>query len=207
MGQTLRQPSQHLFSHYKHLRLTSPFRRIMRKRTNNLKTESIAYVKKLPTELIVGFLLGTIPILEYSSTEKEIDDAFSMLLAPEALIKHYFTLLIPYLLVCALKFALRFRSDAAVESFRFIYKIFAEVGASFLTMLRTGLGALIGFYAVVLFKNTVQLLPNQHLDVIGYIIMTLMFSGALSILHDFLAAAGKNIDNKNPIKLGSRLKY
>ncbi|EGH25313.1 hypothetical protein PSYMO_29341, partial [Pseudomonas amygdali pv. mori str. 301020] len=73
--------------------------------------------------------------------------------------------------------------------------------------LRTGLGALIGFYAVVLFKNTVQLLPNQHLDVIGYIIMTLMFSGALSILHDFLAAAGKNIDNKNPIKLGSRLKY
>ncbi|RMQ42017.1 hypothetical protein ALP86_03003 [Pseudomonas amygdali pv. mori] len=179
----------------------------MRKRTNNLKTESIAYVKKLPTELIVGFLLGTIPILEYSSTEKEIDDAFSMLLAPEALIKHYFTLLIPYLLVCALKFALRFRSDAAVESFRFIYKIFAEVGASFLTMLRTGLGALIGFYAVVLFKNTVQLLPNQHLDVIGYIIMTLMFSGALSILHDFLEAAGKNIDNKNPIKLGSRLKY
>ena len=87
------------------------------------------------------------------------------------------------------------------ERFEVIYKVTAEVGTSFLTLLRTGLGAIVGFLMIAPFIEDVPISLNHWLTTLMLCLMTLMFSASISLLHDFLMTRPTRSHPKNYIRL------
>ncbi|MGW8462999.1 hypothetical protein [Pseudomonas sp. CLCA07] len=168
---------------------------------SNSRNESGAFLKRFKTELIVGFILGAIPLLIHSTSQAELQAILQSLLASAPIISHGFCLLTIYIAVCIHKKIHRLKSDRMRERFEVIYKVTAEVGTSFLTLLRTGLGAIVGFLMIAPFMEDVPISLNHWLTTLMLCLITLLFSASVSLLHDFLMTRPTRSHPKNHIRL------
>ncbi|MBD8091745.1 hypothetical protein IFT48_17270 [Pseudomonas fluorescens] len=178
----------------------------MNKKPSNFKRDSIALMSKLPSEWVLAFLLGTLPILFFSSTQKDVDDIVQGLLAIGPLIKYSAYLVGPYAFVFLVKHGIRFGSDKSIDAFNFIHKIIAEIGTGFLTITRTGLGAVFGVLALGLTTDIITV-NNQQIISLGIMILSLTLTNcALALGKDTLIERTNRPPVKNPIKLSPKLK-
>ena len=168
---------------------------------NNSRNESGAFLRRFKIELIVGFILGAIPLLVHSTSQAELQALLQSLMACAPIVSHGFCLLTIYIAVCIHKKIHRLKSDRMRERFEVIYKVTAEVGTSFLTLLRTGLGAIVGFLMIAPFIEDVPISLNHWLTTLMLCFMTLVFSASVSLLHDFLMTRPTRSHPKNHIRL------
>ena len=71
----------------------------MNKKPSNFKRDTIALISKFPSEFILASLLGTLPTVFFSSTEKDVNEIVQGLLAIGPLIQYSAYLIAPYALV------------------------------------------------------------------------------------------------------------
>lgn len=159
------------------------------------------FLRRFRTELIVGFLLGTVPLLMHSTRPSELHAMLRALLTSTPVIDHAVCLLLIYSLVCLHKKLYRLKTDRMRERFESVYQVTAEVGTSFLTLLRTGLGAIVGFLIIAPFIEVEPVALKQWLANAVLGIMTLVLSAWVSLLHDFLLPQPSRAHVKNHIRL------
>src|SRR5690606_38566662 len=96
----------------------------------------------------------------------------------------YGILLLALILLTAFKWKLRFMSNTVQNILVWVLKIAAEVGTSFLTALRTGLGAMLGFMIVWHTAEPETLTLGNWLGLLILFASTLFITGVISLLHD-----------------------
>ncbi|WEJ70320.1 hypothetical protein [Pseudomonas sp. PSE14] len=96
-------------------------------------------------ELCVSFVVGGLPLLLQSRNPKQVDEAVNALLAPEFLMSYYLYLVIAFGFISIVYLYLRSASEEAQHWITATHKFMTEVGCGFLTAIRMGLGATIGF--------------------------------------------------------------
>ncbi|QAY84340.1 hypothetical protein CUN61_10205 [Pseudomonas arsenicoxydans] len=168
---------------------------------SNSRKDSGVFLRRFKTELIVGFILGAVPLLINSTNQAELQAILQSLLASAPILNHAGCLLTIYVAVCIHKKIHRLKSDRMRDRFEMIYKVTAEVGTSFLTLLRTGLGAIVGFLMIAPFMDEAPISLNHWLSTALYCAMTLVFSASVSLLHDFLMTRPTRSHPKNHIRL------
>lgn len=178
----------------------------MNKKTSNFKRDTIALMSKLPSEWVLALLLGTLPVVFFSSTQKDVDDIVQGLLAIGPLIDYSAYLLAPYALVFIIKYGIRFSSDKSIGIFNFIHKIIAETGTGFLTITRTGLGAVFGVLALGLTTDIITISSQQFISSLVMILSLTLANCALALGKDTLIEHTNRPSMKNPIKLSPKLK-
>ncbi|MDT8907016.1 hypothetical protein [Pseudomonas prosekii] len=178
----------------------------MERKPSNFKKDTIALIRKLPSEWAIAFLLGTVPLWLFSSTQKDVDDIVQGLLAIGPLIEYSTYLMAPYAIVFFIKYGIRFSSDKSIWMFDFIHKIIAEIGTGFLTITRTGLGAVFGVLSLGLATNIITVSSQQILSLSVMIFSLTLANCALAFGRDTLIEHTSRRPNNNPIKFGPMLK-
>lgn len=178
----------------------------MNKKPSSFKKDTVALISKLPSEWVLAFLLGTLPILLFSSTQKDVDDIVQGLLAIGPLIEYSAYLAGPYAFVFLIKYLIRFSSDKSIETFNFIHKIIAEIGTGFLTITRTGLGAVFGVLVLGLITEIISINNKQLLSMTVMILSLTLANCALALGKDTLIEHTNRPSLKNAIKLSPKLK-
>jgi hypothetical protein len=178
----------------------------MNKKPSNFKKDTIALISKLPSEWVLAFLLGTLPILFFSSTQKDVDDIVQGLLAIGPLIEYSTYLTGLYAFVFLVKHGIRFSSDKSIDTFNFIHKIIAEIGTGFLTITRTGLGAILGVLVLGLTTDIITINKYQLTSMTVMILSLTLANCALALGKDTLIEHTNRPSIKNPIKLSPKLK-
>ncbi|UQS92428.1 hypothetical protein [Pseudomonas chlororaphis] len=171
----------------------------MGKRASNFKEDTLKLISKLPTELSLAALLGTLPIYLFSHNSKSLDEMVSGLLAIGPLIDYFGWMLVPYASLLIIKYGVRFSSDRSKNSFNFIHKIIAEAGTGFQTILRTGVGVTIGI--LILPKAITTPTPAQYAMLYWMIVIVSIFSCAISFLKDEIIQRTERPTYRNPLKL------
>ncbi|WP_434580213.1 hypothetical protein J3P95_18095 [Pseudomonas sp. Z5-35] len=178
----------------------------MKKKPNNFKKDTLALISKIPSEWAIAFLLGTVPLWFFSSTQKDVEDIIQGLLAIGPLIEYSAYLIAPYALVFIIKYGIRFSSEKSIWIFDFVHSIIAEVGTGFLTITRTGLGAIFGILSLGLATHIVTVTPQQILSLSVMIFTLTVVNCALALGRDTLIEHTSRPSNNNPIKFGPELK-
>ena len=142
----------------------------------NLKKELPEFLRKIKNELFTGVALGTIPVLLYSNSPRDLKRITESLLAADHLIDYAFYLLLIHI---AISFIItrHFKTDSAIARINYLYKASTEPGGCFLTIIRTGLGAIVGYIVV-----TASRLP-EGMNVLMY------FSATYDALYALLIAS------------------
>lgn len=125
----------------------------------------------------------------------------SGLLAIGSLIDYAGLLLIPYCIATAIRFGMRFISENAQKKLVTIHKMMTEVGTSFLTILRTGGGAMIGVLCLGLCTSIITLTKGDYIMLTVSVTCVLIACTCMAFLHEFLAKASRTSQYDNPIKL------
>lgn len=173
---------------------------------NKQGTDFRYLAKKTLYELVIAILLGSLPVVFYATNPQALDSITGGLLASGELIKHAGYLIYLYIAATALRYGMRFTSEGIQEKFVAFHNLTTEIGTSFITIIRTGLGAMIGIFAVALSTDIITLTRSDYAGLLGYIFIVLTVSTALSVLHEVLAKASKKTLYKNPLRFDSRLK-
>lgn len=177
-----------------------------KKNVQRFKKDIAEHLWKLTTELPLAFLLGTVPVLWFSSSEKDVEIILGGLLASGPLIKYAAYLTILYALIITAKYAIRFSFDSSRDKFRYTYEIISEVGSGFLTITRTGLGAMMG---VVILHHTSELVPGTPKQVTAAYATMISFAlinCAIALVKDRAIEHTERKPEKNPIRLSKNLK-
>ncbi|WP_152419913.1 hypothetical protein [Stutzerimonas stutzeri] len=151
---------------------------------SNFKQEIKMISAKLPNEILVGLLLGGIPAIANSGTRESFRKIFDALLTSEPLIAWYGILLLVLLSLTIFKWKFRFMSNLAQSIMIHMLKVAAEVGTSFLTALRTGLGAMLGFMIIWHTAEPETLTIGNWIGLLILFASTLFMTGVVSLLHD-----------------------
>lgn len=178
----------------------------MNKKKSNFRKEMVALISKLPSEWLLAFLLGTLPTLLFSSTEKDVDNMVQGLLAIGPLIQYSAYLIGPYALAFLIKYGIWFSSDKSRGIFSFAHKIILEIGTGFLTITRTGLGAIFGVLVLGLTTNIITVNNKQIISLSGMILSLTIANCALALGKDTLIERTNRPSTNNPIKLSPKLK-
>ena len=178
----------------------------MNKKPNNLKQKTAILASTLLSEWILAFLLGTLPIIIFSSTKKDIDDITQGLLAIGSVVEYSAYLVAPYVLAFIIKHGIRFSSDKSKNTFDFIHKIIYEVGTGFLTITRTGLGVAFGILVLWLATDIVTVSTKQIAFLFTVIFSLTIVNCAFAFGKDILIEHTNKPSTKNPIKLSPKLK-
>lgn len=171
----------------------------MSKKAKNFKGDSLKLISKLPTELSLAGLLGTLPLYLYSNSKQSLDEMVSGLLAIGQLIDYFGWMLAPYALLLILKYWIRFGSDRIKHTFNFLHKVISEAGTGFQTILRTGAGAAIG--VLLLPEEITTPTSAQYATLYWIIVMTIILSCAISFFKDEVMSRTERQHYKNPLRL------
>jgi hypothetical protein len=173
----------------------------MTKHKDGFASAFIIIAKKIRYEFFISVILGAIPVIIYTRNPKELDDIVSGLLAIGSIIDYAGFLLIPYCIATAIRFGMRFISENAQKKLVTIHKMMTEVGTSFLTILRTGGGAMIGVLCLGLFTSIITLTKGDYIMLTVSVTCVLIACTCMAFLHEFLAKASRTSQYDNPIKL------
>ena len=177
------------------------------KRQDNAKTDICKFLTRAPTELLVGLLLSSIPVIYHTNSKEDANNIINLVLAPPPIINHATLLLGLYTFIFLYKYFFgRFRSERLQKVFYYICTISAEVGTSFLTIIRAGLGAIIGYGAASLYIHDIQLSRSQYFELAFMFLTTLLFSAWIAMTHEFLAAPAGSNRYKNPLKFDKNMR-
>jgi hypothetical protein len=178
----------------------------MKKGKSNFKAEFKQLVKQISYEIIISILLGSLPVAIYATNAQTLDDIVAALLASGSLIDYAGCLIIPYLLATFLRWAIQFKSEDVQAKLVYFHKITTEIGTSFLSIIRTGLGTMIGILIIALTTDIITLTPGDYIGLIGSTLCVLIVSSGLAIFHDLLAKHANFTNSNNPLKFDRSLK-
>ena len=164
-------------------------------------------VNKALYEFVIATLLGSLPVAIYATNAKALDSITGGLLASGELINHAGYLIYLYVAATALRYGMRFTSEGIQEKFVAFHNLTTEIGTSFITIIRTGLGAMIGVLVIALSTDIITLTSSDYAGLLGYIFIVLVVSTALAVLHEVLAKASKRTLYNNPLRFHNRLKW
>lgn len=177
----------------------------MKKSQKNFKLEFRCFIKNILYELAISILLGAVPVLTYSVKNNPLDDTVKVMLATKPLIDYAAFLLFLYITATAVRFIIRLKSEAAQEKLVFLHKLTAEIGTSFLTIMRTGLGVMLGILYLASFTDIIDLSTESYTALCLRILMVLIATNGVSFLHILLANTSISSTYKNPIKFDKKL--
>lgn len=175
------------------------------KRKNNFKIELKSFLHQIPYEICIAFLLAALPVYIYSANAAVVNENVKGLLATETLIKHSALLIGIYALATGVRVAIRFQSDNAQRRLISFHKLTTEIGTSFLTIIRTGLGTMIGVLALALTTNFFVLSLADYAGLITSIFFVCLVSTSLAVFHESLANTYNVRKTKNSLILDPRL--
>jgi hypothetical protein len=176
------------------------------KKQSNFKSEVKKFAKKISSEIIIATLLGTLPVTIYSVNAKSLDDTVGGLLAIGNLINYAGYLTVVFILATGLRYIFRFSSESAQRNLVAFHRITAELGTCFLTVIRTGLGAMIGILIIAFSTNVITLSPGEYISLTGSIFCVLLVSTSLAVGHELLSKTSKTQQADNPLKFDSNIK-
>ncbi len=177
-----------------------------RRNLEKLKQDTVELFSKLKMEIPLALLLGTAPMLLFCSTEKDVEEMLSGLLAIGPLIKYSVILTFPYFLVLLVKHGIRFSFDSSRAKFDYVHDLITEVGPGFLTITRTALGAIIGILIILNATHIITGTPKQIAAMYLNAVFFLAFNCALAMGKDRAAAHANRQLKKNPIQLSRKIR-
>ncbi|ORL62373.1 hypothetical protein [Pseudomonas putida] len=177
-----------------------------RKNLGKIKKDTAEFFSKLKVELPLALLLGTGPMLIFCSTERDVDEMLSGLLAIGPLIKYSVILTLPYFLIQLIKYGIRFSYDSSRAKLDYIHNIINEVGPGFLTISRTALGAVLGIIILLHTTHIITASTKLLVSMYGNALFFLAFNCAHAMLKDRATLNVNPRREKNPIQLPKKLK-
>lgn len=171
-----------------------------------LKQDTIELFSQLKMEIPLALLLGTLPMLIFCSTEKDVEEMLGGLLAIGPLIKYSVILTLPYFLVLLVKHGVRFSFDSSRAKLNYIHDLITEVGPGFLTITRTALGALIGIIILLNATDIITGTAKQVAAMYGNALFFMVFNCALAMGKGRAAAQANRRMEKNPIQLSRKVR-
>jgi len=186
--------------------IAGPRGKPMKTKRSNFKQDSIALLRQLPSEWAIAFLLGALPLWLFSHTQKDVDEIVQGLLAIGPLIEYSAYLIAPYGLVFLIKYGVRFRSEKNMWIFEFTHKVIAEVGTGFLTITRTGLGAVFGTLLIGLSSEIITISTQQIASLLVMIFSLTLANCAFALGKDTLIEHTIRPVSSNPLKFHPKLK-
>ncbi|NUT82430.1 hypothetical protein [Pseudomonas brassicacearum] len=162
--------------------------------------------KKALSELAIATLLGALPVAIYATNPKALDSITGGLLASGELINHAGYLIYLYMAATAIRYGMRFTSETIQERFVAFHNLTAEIGTSFITIIRTGLGAMIGVLVLALTTDIIILDRSDYAGLAAYILIVSIVSTGLAVLHEILAVVSKKPKYENDLRFDTRLK-
>ncbi|MDF3242417.1 hypothetical protein [Pseudomonas veronii] len=172
----------------------------------NFKSELPQFSYKLMTELLLGIIIGAIPVWVNASSKQELEDTINGLLAIKQLINHASFLLIPYTVICLYSFAYNRKTDTGARRFNYIHKITTEVGTNLLAIIRAGLGAMFGYLTISAFTEMGAKSTAEFATTASYLLFTLILCTGISLFHDILTPKSRTSLYKNELKFDQNLK-
>lgn len=173
---------------------------------HNFKIELPQFATKLMTELLLGIIIGAIPVWINSRSKEGFEATINGLLAVKQLTDHASFLLIPYTVICIYSFAFTRRTDLGARRFNFVHQVTSEVGTNLLAIVRAGLGAMFGYLTASAFTEFGAKSNTEYATTALYLLFTLIFCAAVSIFHDILTPQNSTTRYKNNLKFDRNLK-
>ncbi|SEU04579.1 hypothetical protein SAMN03159512_04750 [Pseudomonas sp. NFR09] len=173
---------------------------------HNFKIELPQFATKLITELLLGIIIGSIPVWINSRSKEGFEATINGLLAVKQLSDHASFLLIPYTVICIYSFAFTRKTEWGARRFNYIHKITSEVGTNLLAIVRAGLGAMFGYLTASAFTEFGAKSNTEYVTTALYLVFTLIFCAAVSLFHDTLTPQKLTSRYKNDLKFDRNLK-
>ena len=171
---------------------------------SNFEKEAPIFKRAAGRELVIAFMLGTIPVFFNSGTSQEFQKTVESLLASDSLINHAALLLTLHLIISAL-LTRHLKSDSTKTRLNYLHGISSEIGSTFLAILRAGLGAILGFLLVITFKNIGETTTATYISATAHAFLAFITTAAYSFLHELLKPKHFNSHYKNELVLPARL--
>ncbi len=105
-------------------------------------------VARASRELALAFALGGVPVLLNSESSAQFKAMLDLLLAAPFLMGYYAWLCLAFAVAAIVKYKWRFMSARYQRWLDAVHLFLGDIGGSFLTAGRTGLGAILGFLTV-----------------------------------------------------------
>ncbi|WP_024656085.1 hypothetical protein N027_11620 [Pseudomonas syringae USA007] len=105
-------------------------------------------VARASRELALAFALGGVPVLLNSESSAQFKAMLDLLLAAPFLMGYYAWLCLAFSVAAIVKYKWRFMSARYQRWLDAVHLFLGDIGGSFLTAGRTGLGAILGFLTV-----------------------------------------------------------
>ena len=166
----------------------------------NFEKEAPIFKRIAGRELIIALLLGAVPVFFNSETSYEFQKIVESLLASENLIKHASFLLMLNLFISAL-LTRHFKTDSAKKKLNYMHEISSEIGSTFLAILRTGLGAILGFLFVTIYKATGVTAKEIYISATAHAFLAFITTVGFAYLQEFLNPKHFKSHYKNELTL------
>lgn len=150
------------------------------------KQGDLKLISRSLREVWISFALGGVPVILSSDTSGNFKKMFDLLLTDPELLSYYAVLLIMFGMSAVIQYKWRFNSQRHQDKLFRLHRFLAEIGSSFLTAGRTGLGAIIGFMTVWWWVEPASINVLNFIKTLVYISFLLLFCVFLSIGDDAL---------------------
>lgn len=99
-------------------------------------------------EVVISFLLGAVPVLAHSESAKALKEILDVLLASTFFMYYFAALFLAFMVAALIQYFWRFGNERHQAGLLALHNILGNVGAGFLSAMRTGAGAIMGFLIV-----------------------------------------------------------
>lgn len=132
-------------------------------------------------EIVISFLLGTVPVLAHSESAKALKEMLDVLLASEFFIYYFASLFLAFMVAAVIQYFWRFGNERLQAGLIALHNLLGNVGAGFISVIRTGAGALMGFLIVWHSLEPESLTIRNVAENVFILVSLIFFSAALSL--------------------------
>jgi len=150
------------------------------------KPVPIQFKRRMAREIPRAIALGTIPVLLNAQSTEQFNQIFELLLAAPFLLDYYMWLAAMFFVVGVAQFLVRFRSERHQGWLNSLHRFFADIGGSFLTAIRTGLGAIIGFLLIWRVLEPASITPKDVASTLFWVIFLTALCAGFALLEETL---------------------
>lgn len=162
------------------------------------KPVPIYFGRRMVREIPRALALGTIPVMLNAQSSEKFNEIFALLLAAPFFLHYYLSLLLAFVIVGLSQFLMRFQSERYQGWLNTLHSFFADIGGSFLTAMRTGLGAIIGFLIIWRVLEPQSITVKAAISTLFFVLLLTVICAAFALLEETL---------RNPREAARRDKY
>lgn len=137
-------------------------------------------------ELLISFVLGTVPVLVHSESAKSLREILGVLLASEFFLYYFASLAAAFAIAALVYGRMNFREGRHQRWLISFHRLLGDVGSSFLGAIRTGAGAVIGFLIMWHTLEPETISASNVIKVIGSAVVLIILSAGLALGEEIL---------------------